>query len=86
LTGADASFYVHELSEATKMARGFDYTRAHQFALNKYQVSPFSVYHPKVISQLNRIEPGYFNNNWTKFWQEYQANLKTDPILKPKFQ
>jgi YD repeat-containing protein len=84
LTGADASFYVHELSEATKMARGFDYTKAHQFALDKYQVSPFSVYHPEVISQLNRIEPGYFNNNWTKFWQEYQANPKTDPIFKPK--
>lgn len=53
LTGADASFYIHEATEATKMIKGMEYTDAHQFALNKYQVSPFSVYHLDVINEIN---------------------------------
>lgn len=58
LTGADASFYIHEAAEATKMSSGMEYAEAHQFALNKYQVSSFSVYHPDVINQVNLLEPG----------------------------
>lgn len=69
VTGADAIFYTHELSEYTMMARGLDYPSAHQAALSKYQVSPFSVYHPEVIQQINLIEPGSFNPKWLQFWR-----------------
>lgn len=64
ITGADASFYLHELNEATRMARGMTYEEAHQAALNLYGVSPYSVYHPEVISQF----PEWFNANWFRFW------------------
>ncbi len=64
LTGADASFYFHEVSEATLMGRGVSYEAAHATALGKYGVSPFSVYHPDVIKAL----PGRFNSNWSTFW------------------
>lgn len=72
IDGADASFYLHELSEATHMSRltkqgmSFEdaYEVAHAAALRKYQVSPFSVYHPDVIRSL----PEEFNANWLKFW------------------
>lgn len=67
--GADASFYMHEISEATKMRRKpyieEVYIRAHQSALGKYQVSPFSLYHPDVIAAY----PQYFNRNWRRFWE-----------------
>lgn len=65
IDGADASFYIHELSESTMMGRGLDYSDAHHGALSKYQVFPCSVYHPDVI---NAAEPGSFNPNWLKFW------------------
>ena len=52
LTGADASFYMHEVSEFTKMGKGMDYDMTHAFALEKYNVSPFSVYHPDVIKSM----------------------------------
>lgn len=68
ISGADASFYIHELSEYTKMKGGLDYSMAHGEALKKYQVSPYSVYHPDVIEKLNKEQPGYFNSNWLKFW------------------
>lgn len=64
ITGADASFYMHELAEATKMAKGLSYDAAHAAALRKYGVSPYSVYHPSVIQAL----PDWFNNNWRTFW------------------
>ena len=64
INGADASFYLHEVSEATMMARGLSYEPAHAAALAKYSVSPFSVYHPEVIA----ANPGAFNSNWFKFW------------------
>ena len=64
ISGADASFYMHEAAEATMMRRGMLYDAAHDAALSKYGVSPFSVYHPDVIRQL----PTYFNSNWKKFW------------------
>jgi hypothetical protein len=67
LTNADASFYMHEISESTIM-RGIytdaSYKIAHQAALNKYGVSPFSVYAPEVIQQLRES----FHPSWFKFW------------------
>jgi RHS repeat-associated protein len=64
ISGADASFYMHEVSEATMMGRGMSYEAAHATALAKYGVSPYSVYHPEVIQSL----PSSFNANWLKFW------------------
>jgi hypothetical protein len=64
VVGADASFYLHELSEATMMQRGLPYEVAHSAALSKYGVSPFSVYHPTVISAF----PEQFNSAWRQFW------------------
>ena len=57
-TGADANFYLHEAAEATMMGRGLGYDAAHAAALNKYGVSPFSLYHPDVI----QANPGLFNS------------------------
>jgi YD repeat-containing protein len=68
IKGADAIFYTHELAEATKMKMGMPYKAAHEFSLNKYQVSPYSVYHPEVIESVNQQLPGSFNNNWLNFW------------------
>lgn len=73
ISGADASFYIHEVSEATKMGKGLKYNDAHKAALDKYEVSPYSVYDPDVITTINKVEPGSFNNNWLKFW-----NLSND--------
>lgn len=64
LEGADASFYLHELKEADLMVGGMQYTTAHQAALDFYEVSNFSVYHPDVIKSLSEI----FNDNWFRFW------------------
>jgi hypothetical protein len=64
ISGADASFYMHEVNEATLMGRGLTYEVAHASALSKYQVSPFSVYHPEVIQAF----PSQFNQNWLRFW------------------
>jgi hypothetical protein len=55
---------MHELSEATMMRRGMPYNAAHEAALGKYGVSPYSVYHPDVISAL----PEFFNPSWFDFW------------------
>ncbi|SDX43330.1 WXG100 family type VII secretion target [Paenibacillus sp. PDC88] len=64
ISGADASFYMHEVSESTIMKKGIDYDTAHEMALEKYEVSRFSVYHPDVIKSM----PDIFNKNWRKFW------------------
>jgi len=63
ISGADASFYLHEVSEATMMGRGLSYEAAHAGALGKYGVSPFTVYAPEVIL----ANPGSFNSNWFTF-------------------
>jgi hypothetical protein len=68
ITGADAVFYTHEASEATMMARGMSYDEAHAAALQKYGVSPYSVYHPDVI----QANPGWLNQNWRNFWGIHQ--------------
>lgn len=64
VTGADAIFYTHEAAEATMMSRGMSYEAAHAAALEKYGVSPYSVYHAEVISEFRN----YFNPNWNAFW------------------
>ena len=64
ISGADASFYMHELAEATLMDSGMGPREAHDAALAKYGVSPYSVYHPEVISAFF----GRFNDNWLNFW------------------
>lgn len=53
VTGADASFYMHEFSESNLMSKGFGYDQAHAAALSKYGVSPFSVYHPEVLNMVS---------------------------------
>ena len=64
ITKADASFYMHELAETTMMNRGLDYDTAHALAIQKYDVSPFSVYHPDVINKYS----SEFSAAWKKFW------------------
>jgi hypothetical protein len=64
LTGADASYYMHELKEGTLMGTGLSYEAAHAAALEAYQVSPFSVYHPEVIQQ----NPSAWGKPWFNFW------------------
>ncbi|AGY59789.1 hypothetical protein [Gloeobacter kilaueensis] len=72
ISGSDASFYTHEISEATLMKslleQGIEsseaYFVAHEAALKKYNVSRFSVYHPDVIKQF----PGEFSR---PFWEFY---------------
>jgi LysM repeat protein len=68
VSGADASFYTHELAEATRMRAGMSYDVAHAASLQKYQVSPYSVYHPDVIQTVNQQIPGSFNSSWLRFW------------------
>ena len=64
LTGADASFYMHELNEATLMKKGMLYDDAHLLSLQKYDVSPFSVYSPEVIKAF----PDAFGRGFKTFW------------------
>ena len=64
ISGADASFYMHEAAEATLMARGLSYPAAHAASLQKYGVSQYSVYHPSVVAAL----PQWFNKNWRNYW------------------
>ncbi len=64
ITGADASFYMHEAAEATMMQKGISYEVAHEAILQKYNVSPYSVYHPEVIQQFSE----WFNQGFKNFW------------------
>lgn len=64
ITGADASFYMHEAAEATMMQKGIAYEIAHEAVLKKYNVSPYSVYHPEVIQQFSE----WFNQGFKNFW------------------
>lgn len=59
-SGADANFYLHEISEATMMSQGLTYDAAHAAAIAKYGVSPFNLYAPAVID----ANPTLFNNAW----------------------
>ncbi|MEH2002379.1 MAG: hypothetical protein V7L00_27210 [Nostoc sp.] len=64
ISGADASFYFHELKEAALMEQGYDWYTAHPMAIAYYGVSPYSLYHPEVI----KAYPEDFNRNWRKAW------------------
>jgi hypothetical protein len=64
VSGADAIFYTHEVAEATRMTTGLSYDAAHAAALEKYRVSPFSVYHPDILHSM----PDAFNSKWFEFW------------------
>ena len=64
LTDADASFYMHELNEVTLMKKGMLYDESHALSLEKYDVSPFSVYSPEVIKAF----PDSFGRGFKKFW------------------
>lgn len=64
IEGADASFYIRESSESTMMSIWLDYSTAHQGAPGKYQISPYSVYHPDVVNAINAAQPGFFSPNW----------------------
>jgi len=63
-SGADASFYFHELREAELMQKGSSYEKAHNKALQYYEVSAFSVYHPDVIVACRDD----FNQKWRDSW------------------
>ncbi len=65
IRGADASYYMHELREATFMKNGMQYYDAHNAALEYFKVSPYSVYHPDVIKE----NPSAWGNGWFKFWE-----------------
>ena len=72
IKGADASFYMHELAESHMMkdltkTMDFEsaYDIAHSSALNKYEVSQFSVYHPDVIEN----NSSQFSLAWKRFWE-----------------
>jgi hypothetical protein len=60
------------------MKGGMSYEDVHQAALEKYGVSPFSVYHPDVI----RDYPEYFNQFWLNFGRDnkckksYAGNIR----------
>ena len=43
VSGADANFYLHEVSEATMVKQGMAQPDAHPAAFEKYRVSPYSV-------------------------------------------
>ena len=65
ISGADASFYFHELYESDLMDNsGLDYATAHRMALDYYDVSDFTVYHPDVIQEFSEN----FGRLWLKFW------------------
>jgi hypothetical protein len=64
ISGADASFYFHELKEAELMEQGYDWYTAHPMSIAYYGVSPYSLYHSEVI----RAYPEDFNRNWAKAW------------------
>ncbi|MFA9379377.1 MAG: hypothetical protein ACERKZ_21925 [Lachnotalea sp.] len=64
ITGANASFYMHEITETSMMSKGMSYKIAHELSLEKYDVSPFSVYSPEVISEY----PKLFGKPFKKFW------------------
>ncbi|WP_292795023.1 hypothetical protein [Nostoc sp. NMS7] len=65
ISGADASFYFHELKEAELMEQGYDWYTSYPMAVAHYGVSPYSLYHPEVI----RAYPEEFNRNWMKAWR-----------------
>jgi filamentous hemagglutinin len=83
VSGADAVFYTHELTEATQMQRtltglGLEYNSEnvianyydiHSAALTKYGVSPWSVYHPDAIATADALAgTRTMNPKYYEFW------------------
>jgi hypothetical protein len=64
LSGADANFYMHELTEKKLMDRGMSYPEAHEAALEAHGASRHSLYSPEVMKQF----PEYFNQADRDFW------------------
>jgi len=64
VSGADASFYLHELYENTLMGDGMGSVEAHEAALARYEVSPFSIYHSDALL----ANPGAFGLPYFEFW------------------
>jgi filamentous hemagglutinin len=64
LTGADANFYIHELTEAGLMEGGIGAEAAHNAAIKLNGFSPYSLYDPEVI----QANPNVFNDNWLDYW------------------
>lgn len=50
--------------EANLVDGGLEQSVAHEMALQYYEVSPYSVYHPEVI----KMQPEWWNNAWFEFW------------------
>lgn len=68
LTNGNASFYMHELAESTLMKNGYDYYTAHEMALQKYLVSPFSVYSKEAVNAF----PAEFGSKFVEFWMNFK--------------
>lgn len=64
MSGADANFYHHELTESNLMGQGMPYEEAHAAALEAHGASPYSLYSPDVIERF----PEYFNQAYRDFW------------------
>jgi filamentous hemagglutinin len=64
VTGADANFYQHELTESNLMQGGMSQADAHAAALEQHGVTSFDLYHPDVIQAF----PESFNNSWRAYW------------------
>jgi hypothetical protein len=64
ISGADAAFYTHELTESSLMQQGMSYEAAHAAALEQYGISPYAVYAREVVAQF----PELFNDAWRAFW------------------
>ncbi len=65
LTCADRNFFIHELREATLMAKGLAASEAHLATLAYHQMSRFAIYHPAVIQAFGSL---YFNLGWFAYW------------------
>jgi hypothetical protein len=64
LTGADASFYQHELYENGLMEGGMSAPAAHAQTLTDLGQTDFQLYPPDVISKY----AGFFNPNYFNYW------------------
>lgn len=65
LTGADANFYMHEIKERTLMRKGASLDDAHNTALDTYKASQYSVYHPDVVLNNQKL---LASPKWSEFW------------------
>jgi RHS repeat-associated protein len=64
VTGADESFFNHELTEKDLMDSGMPYQDAHAGALEAHGATEYDLYHSDVI----RSMPEWFNSSWFEYW------------------